>query len=66
MPSGRITNYTIELPADMAGEFSMDFLPQAVVSLNGENVNLTFGSIRLSPGINHIEVNNKNPCRTIV
>jgi len=52
----RITNYTIELPANMSGEFSMDFSPQAVVSLNGEPVNLSFGSIRLSPGMNHIEV----------
>lgn len=52
----RITNYTIELPANMIGEFSMDFSAQAVVSLNGESVNLSFGSIRLSPGINHIEV----------
>jgi len=55
-PSARITNYTIELPANMTGEFSMDFSAQAVVSLNGESVNLSFGSIRLGPGINHIEV----------
>jgi len=52
----RISNWTIELPANMVGEFSMDFSPQAVVSLNGESVNLSFGSIRLSPGINHIEI----------
>jgi len=54
--SARISNYYIELPANMAGEFSMDFPPQAVVSLNGESVNLSFGSIRLNPGMNHIEV----------
>ena len=52
----RSTEYTIELPANMAGEFSMDFLPQSVVSLNGETVNLSFGSIRLNPGINEIEI----------
>jgi len=40
----------------MVGEFSVDFSPQAVVSLNGEVVNLSFGSIRLNPGINHIEI----------
>jgi len=54
--SARVTNYTIELPANMTGEFSIDFSPRAVVSLNGESVNLSFGSIRLSPGVNHIEV----------
>jgi hypothetical protein len=52
----RLTEYTIELPANMAGEFNMDFSPQSVVSLNGETVNLSFGSIRLNPGLNEIEV----------
>jgi arylsulfatase A-like enzyme len=54
--SARLKEYTIELPANMAGEFSMDFSPQAVVSLNGETVNLSFGSIRLNPGLNEIEI----------
>jgi hypothetical protein len=54
--SERIASYTLELPANMAGTFSMDFSPKAVVSLNGEIVNLSFGSIRLNPGINQIEV----------
>lgn len=52
----RLTKYSIELPANMLGEFSMDFSPQAVVSLNGKTVNLSFGSIRLNPGINEIEI----------
>ena len=52
----RLSKYTIELPANMAGEFSMDFSPQTVVSVNREVVNLAFGSIRLNPGINVIEV----------
>jgi hypothetical protein len=52
----RLTKYIIELPANMVGEFSMNFSPQAVVSLNGEVVNLSFGSIRLNPGINTIEI----------
>ena len=52
----RLSNYIIELPANMAGEFRMDFSPQAVVTLNGEDVNLAFGTIRLRPGKNDIEI----------
>ncbi len=52
----RFTKYTLELPANMAGEFSIDFSSQSVVSLNGEVVHLSFGSIRLNPGLNVIEI----------
>ncbi len=55
-PGARLSRYTIDLPANMAGEFEMDFSPQAVVTRNGEVENLSFGSIRLSPGKNVIEV----------
>lgn len=54
--SNRLRHYTIELPANMVGEFSLDFSPQDVVSLNGKPVNLSFGSVRLEPGINEIEI----------
>lgn len=54
--SNRLSRYTIELPANMVGEFSLDFSPQAVVTLNGQAVNLSFGSIRLNPGVNEIEI----------
>jgi hypothetical protein len=50
----RQSKFTIELPANMAGEFRMDFDKDAKVSLNGENVILSLGSIRLSPGLNII------------
>ena len=52
----RLQKYSIELPANMVGEFRLDFLPQHVVTLNGESVNLSFGTIRLEPGKNHIEI----------
>ena len=52
----RFTKYSIELPANMVGEFNMDFSQQVVVTLDGKVVNLSFGSIRLHPGINDIEI----------
>ncbi|MDA3823023.1 MAG: family 78 glycoside hydrolase catalytic domain [Bacteroidales bacterium] len=54
--SARLTSYIIELPANMAGEFLMEFDRNAVVSLNGQSVNMAFGLIRLNPGINQIEI----------
>jgi hypothetical protein len=55
-PSNRLSLYTIELPANMVAEFCMDFPKNAVVSLNGKAVNLSFGSVRLTPGVNRIEI----------
>jgi hypothetical protein len=54
--TNRFTQYSIELPANVVGEFSVDFSPQDVVTINGEKVNLSFGSVRLSPGANNIEI----------
>ncbi|MDZ7606234.1 MAG: family 78 glycoside hydrolase catalytic domain [Cyclobacteriaceae bacterium] len=52
----RLSEYTIELPANMVGEFRTGFSPEDVVTLNGEPVNLSFGSIRLISGKSRIEV----------
>ena len=52
----RLTRYIIDLPANMAGEFLMEFSQQSVVTLNDREVNLSFGSIRLNPGRNVIDV----------
>lgn len=52
----RLKMFTIELPANMVAEFESDFSPQDEVTLNGEKVNLSFGSIRLQPGVNNIEI----------
>ena len=54
--NNRLTRYSIELPANMAGELILDFSPQDVVTLNGQPVNLAFGSVRLYPGRNEIEI----------
>ncbi|MDX1286296.1 MAG: alpha-L-rhamnosidase C-terminal domain-containing protein, partial [Draconibacterium sp.] len=54
--SNRLSNYTIEIPANMVAEFTLDFPKTAVVSLNGQAVNTSFGSVRLNPGVNKIEV----------
>lgn len=52
--NNRLWKYVIELPANMVGEFTTDFPENAVVSLNGQTVNLSFGPMRLTPGKNEI------------
>ena len=54
--TNRFTRYQIELPANMVGEFELDFAPNHVVRLNGEQINLAHGSIRLNPGKSIIEL----------
>ena len=54
--SQRLQEYEIELPANMAAEFSLSTSPEDVITLNGETVNLAFGNIRLYPGVNRIEI----------
>jgi arylsulfatase A-like enzyme len=54
--NNRLQKYSITLPANMAGEFNIDISSQSVITLNGEHVNPVFGSIRLNPGINDIEI----------
>jgi len=48
--------YSIELPANMVGEFKVDFSPDDIVILNNKPANLLFGSIRLKPGVNEIKI----------
>ena len=54
--NARLTQYSIELPANMVGEFNAGFSAEDLVTLNGESVNLSFGTIRLNSGVNEIEV----------
>lgn len=54
--NNRLSKYFIELPANMVGEFEGDFSSDAVITVNGEIVNPGYGSIRLSPGKNDIEI----------
>ena len=48
--------YHIELAANVSAELYLTYGPNDVVLLNGEKVNLTFDSIRLSAGKNKIEL----------
>ncbi len=54
--SEQLTKYTVELPANMPGEFSVELPDNAVVKVNGKAVSLAFDYIRLTPGVNEIEV----------
>jgi arylsulfatase A-like enzyme len=54
--SDRVKRYKLTLPANMVGEFAFDFAGNEVVMVNGENANLSFGSIRLNSGVNEIEI----------
>jgi alpha-L-rhamnosidase len=48
--------YTIELPSTMIGTFEMEFSKEHIVKVNGEKIATSFGSLRLMPGINTIEL----------
>jgi hypothetical protein len=52
----RLQKYRIVLPANVFAEFSLKLTSQNVVTLNGKELNLNFGSIRLEPGLNEIEI----------
>ncbi|MDP8244855.1 MAG: family 78 glycoside hydrolase catalytic domain [Candidatus Hinthialibacter antarcticus] len=54
--NNRLQKYRIELPANMAAEFALSTSPEDVITLNGETVNLSFGNVRLYPGVNQIEI----------
>jgi alpha-L-rhamnosidase len=54
--NNRLTQYKIELPANMVGEFNAGFSSEDVVTVNGKPVNLSFGTMRLEPGLNEIEI----------
>ena len=56
MVDNKHKKYFVKLPANMAGEFISDFLPQSMVTLNGEEVDLSHGSIRLKAGLNNIDI----------
>ncbi len=48
--------YIFDIPANMSADLILNYSPNDTVMLNGETVNLAFGSIRLNPGINKIEL----------
>lgn len=54
--SPRQREYTIELPANMVGEFFVELSPAEKLMLNGEQVPAVFGSVRLYPGVNTLSI----------
>jgi hypothetical protein len=54
--SNRLQEYKIKIPANMVGEMEMHTSDDAVITINGKTVNPAFKSIRLNPGMNHIEI----------
>jgi arylsulfatase A-like enzyme len=54
--NARLSKYSLELPANMIGKFSVKLSSEDVVTLNGETVNPEFGSVRLNPGMNEIVI----------
>ena len=56
--SNELQQYTIELPGNMEATFSIDTSSNSVIKLNGKKINKFDGSIRLSSGLNTIELRN--------
>lgn len=54
--NNRLQRYEITLPGNTAANLILQAKPNDTVMLNGEPVNLAFGSIRLEPGVNRIEL----------
>jgi alpha-L-rhamnosidase len=54
--SNRVQRFVIELPANMVGEFDTSAFTDLIIIVNGESKNPAFGSIRLEPGVNEIEL----------
>ena len=52
----RVQRYEITLPGNTVANLVLQANPNDAVTLNGEPVNLTFGSIRLKPGKNMVEL----------
>ena len=51
-----LTEYTFVLPANMVAEFGVDLSPESDVKLNGLTVSPIYGTIRLNPGVNKIQI----------
>jgi alpha-L-rhamnosidase len=48
--------YEIEIPANVSAELELSFSPEDVILLNGKKVDTAFKTIRLSAGINTVEL----------
>jgi arylsulfatase A-like enzyme len=54
--NARLQRYVFELPANMSAELKLNYKPGDSITLNGKPVDTAFGSIRLSPGVNELEL----------
>lgn len=54
--TNRLKRYKVEIPANTGAVFTLPIADNEVVTLNGEKMNPVFGSIRLEPGVNYIEI----------
>jgi hypothetical protein len=54
--TSRFKKYSIELPANMVGELILDDPGESVVTINGKKSDPEFGSTRLRPGTNLVEI----------
>ena len=52
----RYQYYTLHLPGNMVGEFYLDVDETQAVTVNGQQVNPAFGTVRLGPGKSRVEV----------
>ncbi|AEL26413.1 sulfatase-like hydrolase/transferase [Cyclobacterium marinum] len=52
--NNRLQRYIFDLPPNVSAELLLEYNAGDAISLNGEKVNKSFGSIRLSPGKNEI------------
>ena len=50
------TNFKIELPANMLGEFIFDWSSQDTLILNSEYIKVPFEPVRLYPGVNTVSI----------
>ena len=54
--SDSIVEYTFVIPANMVAEFGANLSYESDVKLNGLNVSPIYGTIRLNPGVNKIQI----------
>ncbi|WP_373516029.1 family 78 glycoside hydrolase catalytic domain [Persicitalea sp.] len=54
--NARNQKYTIELPANVVGEFQVTTAPEDEITLNGQKASRAFDTLRLEPGLNEIEI----------
>jgi alpha-L-rhamnosidase len=54
--TNRLKRYQVEIPANTGALFSPPIADNEVITLNGVRMNPVFGSVRLEPGLNLIEI----------